>query len=464
MRKNEQRPCKIWLWLGLILIWASAAGDSTAAPAAPAAKAATAFPLKLSNDRRHLVDQKGTPFLYHADTPWMIFLKLTVAEAREYITRRREQGFNTLQVQLTGFLGMTNRAGDRPFAGPPLEPDFSQPNERFFAQVDEVIQEAARQGMLLAIAPLWSGCCGEGWAGRGPEGEIKPLNRHGPAAAAEFGRWLGRRYQRFDHLLWILGGDNDPHNARPEIRALGQGLKQGAPNHLITYHAASSHSSTDVWPADEPWLDVAMVYTYFRGFNKAWNKNQPDVYEVAHAEYAKIPVRPFFLGESTYEGEHGAWGSAHQARKQAWWALLGGAFGHAYGSPNWNFPAQWREVMELEGAHTLRHLRTLLESLAWSTLVPDLQNVVAIEGRGTPASNDYTVTALARDGAFSLSYLPSPRALTIDLSKLAGARASARWFHPARGEFTPAGEFTEKRPHSFEPPGPGDWVLLIEGR
>jgi hypothetical protein len=52
-------------------------------------------------------------------------------------------------------------------------------------------------------------------------------------------------------------------------------------------------------------------------YTSAWNKNQPDVYEVSHAEFAKVPVRPFVLGESTYEGEHGALGSALQARKQA---------------------------------------------------------------------------------------------------------------------------------------------------
>ena len=204
--------------------------------------------------------------------------------------------------------------------------------------------------MLLAIAPAWSGCCGEGWAGKEKDGAPKPLNTNGAEKSRELGRWLGQRYGKFDNVMWILGGDNDPNNAREEIRALGLGLKDTAPRQLITYHAASSHSSTDVWPADEPWLDVSMVYTYFRGFNKAWNKNQPDVYEVSHAEFAKLPVRPFFLGESTYEGEHGDWGSAVQARKQAYWCVLGGGFGHAYGSPNWNFPTNWREVLELPGA------------------------------------------------------------------------------------------------------------------
>ena len=42
--------------------------------------------------------------------------------------------------------------------------------------------------------------------------------------------------------------------------------------------------------------------------------------------------------------------------------MLGGGFGHAYGSPNWNFPKNWREVLELPGANSLKHLRALLES------------------------------------------------------------------------------------------------------
>jgi hypothetical protein len=425
-------------------------------------QAAPAFPLKVSENRRHLVDQGGAPLLYHADTPWMLFTKLSESGAKEYIARRKAQGFTALQVMLTGFLGMTNLAGDLPFAGTPPEQDFARPNEKFFAHVDGVVAEAQRQGMLLAIAPAWSGCCGEGWAGKEKNGTLKPLNLNGAEKARELGRWLGKRYGKFDNVMWILGGDNDPNNARAEIRALGLGLKGTAPRQLITYHAASTHSSTDVWPADERWLDVSMVYSYFRGFNKAWNKNQPDVYEVSHAEFAKVPVRPFFLGESTYEGEHGAWGSAVQARKQAYWCVLGGGFGHAYGSPNWNMPNHWREVLELPGANSLKHLRALLEARPWWKLIPDLNNVVAVEGRGAFATNDYAVTALADDGSFALSYLPTKRALTIDLTKVSGARVVASWFNPRTGETTRIGEFTDKKRRAFEPPADGDWVLVLD--
>ena len=434
---------------------------SQAAPANGMA-AEPSFPLSLSEDRRHLVDARGQPFLYQADTPWMLFLKLSQDDGKEYIARRKEQGFTALQVQLTGFLGMTNLAGDLPFAGAPPDQDLARPNESFFTHVDRVVGEANRQKMLLSIAPLWSDCCGVGWAGKGKDGSLKPVNVNGPVKMREFGRWLGKRYGKFDNVMWILGGDNDPNNAREEIRALGLGLKDAAPRQLITYHAASTHSSTDVWPANEAWLDVVMVYSYFRGFNKAWNKDQPDIYEISYAEYVKIPVRPFFLGESTYEGEHGAWGSALQARKQAWWCLLGGGCGHAYGSLNWNIPANWREILELPGANSLRHLRTLLESRPWWKLVPDTNNVVAVEGRGPFAANDYAVTALAADGSFSISYLPTKRRLVIDLGRLVGARLTASWFNPRTGELTHVGEFTEKPKQPFEPTAEGDWVLLVE--
>ncbi len=441
------------LLAALLVCAAGSFGDLTAEPK---------FPLKVGENRRHLVDQAGTPFLYQADTPWMLFTKLTEAEAKDYIARRKEQGFTALQVMLTGFLGMTNLAGDRPFAGTPPEQDFARPDDKFFVHVDRVVAEARRQGLMLAIAPAWSGCCGEGWAGKEKDGAPKPLNANGAEKSRDLGRWLGERYRKYDNVMWILGGDNDPDNARAEIRALGLGLKDTAPHQLITYHAASTHSSTDVWPADEPWLDVSMVYSYFRGFDKAWNKDQPDIYEVSHAESTKIPVRPFFLGESTYEGEHGDWGSALQARKQAYWCVLGGGFGHAYGSPDWNMPANWREVLELPGADSLKHLRTLLGSRPWWKLIPDVNNVVAVEGRGAFATNDQTVTGLADDGSFALSYLPTRRPLTIDLSKVSGAKVTASWFNPRTGEATSVGSITEKKRRQFQPPADGDWVLVLE--
>ena len=124
--------------------------------------AAPAFPLKASPNGSYLVDAKNEPFFYHADTPWMLLLKLNPAEAEEYLKDSQTKGFTALQIKLTGFMDMKNRAGQSPFEG---TYDLSRPNEAYFAHADAIIQKASDMGFLLAIAPLWSGCCGEGWAG-----------------------------------------------------------------------------------------------------------------------------------------------------------------------------------------------------------------------------------------------------------------------------------------------------------
>lgn len=425
----------------------------------------TAFPLSISENKRYLIDSAGKPFFYQADTAWMLLFKLDAAQAEEYLKNRKAKGFNAIQMMLTGFLDMKNLAGQLPFEG---DHDFARPNEAFFTHADGVIGMASDLGMLLAIAPAWSGCCGEGWAGKAKNGSPKPLNQNGTAKCRQYGRWLGQRYKQFDHILWILGGDNDPDNAREEIRQIGLGLKETASHHLITFHAASSHSSTDVWPADEPWLDVSMVYTYFRGFNKAWNKNQPDVYEVSHAEFAKSPIRPFFLGESTYEGEHDDWGSALQARKQAYWCVLGGGFGHAYGSPNWNFPNNWRKIMEQPGANSMKYVPQLFESLPWWTLVPDVQNAIVVEGHGQGVANNSVTAARTSDGSLALIYLPASRPITVDLRKVSGP-VEARWYDPTNGVFQSieGSPFPNEGRRSFDPPeknraGDGDWVLMLQ--
>lgn len=141
--------------------------------------------------------------------------------------------------------------------------------------------------------------------------------------------------------------------------------------------------------------------------------------------------------------------------------MLGG-FGHAYGSPNWNLPDNWRQVLELPGTGTMKHLRTLLESKPWWKLVPDVNHTVAVDGRGAFAAKDYAVTARAGDGSFALSYLPSKLTLTVDLSQFAGPRVDAAWFNPRTGDNTGIGKYTEKKHHAFDPPAEGDWVLMLD--
>jgi hypothetical protein len=414
---------------------------------------AFSLPLKVSPNGRYLADGQGKPFLYHADTGWMLFMHPKAAEALRYLQARKAQGFTVIQVMLTGFADTTNWAGERPFRE---KDDLAQPNEAYFRHVDWVLRQADSQGLVVGIAPLWVGCCGEGWGGKGAA-----IQRNGPEKSRQYGRYVGNRYKRFNNVLWIIGGDNDPHHNREALRELARGIKETAPRQLITYHAASSHSSTDVWES-EPWLDFSMVYTYFRGFPKAWNQVQPDVYEVSYREYRKAPVRPFILGESTYEGEHGAMGSARQARKQAYWAVLSGATGHAYGSPVWAFPKDWATYLDLPGAKSLSHLAALFSTLPWHTLVPDIAGELLTEGSGAYAGNEYAVSAIADDGRLAVTYLPAGRPVTVNLSRLRGKTVRATWFNPRTGGRKRVDPFTSRAKATLTAPDAEDWVLLLE--
>ena len=288
--------------------------------------------------------------------------------------------------------------------------------KQYFDHVEWVIQQADSLGLLIAIVPLWAGCCGEGYGGKGAVGPTSIMFVNGPVKSKAFGEYIGKRFSKYNNIMWILGGDIDPFEDRETMDQLALGIKSQAPHHLITYHASSSHSSTDVWE-NASWLDVVMTYTYFRGFNKAWNKNQPDVYEVNFKEYAKTPVKPFFLGESTYEGEHDAWGSAVQARKQAYWSVLSGGTGNAYGTPMWNFPVNWKTFLELPGGNSLQHFFTLFHSRPWYRIVPDSTSKIIVEGQGVYAQNDYAVACSDEKGKFIIAYIPSGRSFKINTEK-----------------------------------------------
>lgn len=377
------------------------------------------FPLRSRGAQ--LVDAQGEPFFYQADTAWQIFFNQSLDAADWYFAERKRQGYTAIQVQLTGFLNQPDLAGRLPFDG---DHDFTRPNEAFFRHVEAYLDLALSHGLLVAIAPLWSCCCGTGWAGTFEDGSPRPLNRQGPAVAREFGRWVGQRFARYPHLLWILGGDNDPFNAYEEIVALAEGLKAGHPTALATYHASSTHSSTDVFP-DAPWLDVSMTYTYHRFHRGAWNKVQPDVYEVNLLERRKPNPRPFFLGESTYEGEHGEFGSPSQVRKQAYWSTLTGAIGHAAGTANWHM--RMPVDTPFPGIASLRHLADLVREVGTSAFFPD--DEILVDPSLGWAANDAAIGARNPVTGTGILYVPSPRELI-----LTKVPKRAEWVDPTSGE------------------------------
>lgn len=415
------------------------------------------FPLHASENGRYLVDAEKQPFFYQADTPWMMLLQLTVPEAEEYMKDRKAKGFSALQIMMTGFLDMKNREGQLPF-GP--ENDLTKPNEKFFAHADKIIQKAADLNLYLMIAPMWSGCCGEGWAGKAKNGDPKPLNLNGPENAIAWGRWLGKRYAKHKHIGWMMGGDKNPDDSHELIRQIARGIHESAPDDLITVHNSPTNSSAKFYD-DQPWLTLNSGYTY------------AEVHEHILAEWQRPgKPRPIILSESGYEHESNdkRGGSTHRIRRQAYGAILSGALGgHAYGHRDlWRVNDKWRTGLQDPGSAQMAHVSQLFTSHAWWTLVPESADAFVTQGRGKKGANTYLTAARSADGSLAIIYIPESQPFTIDLALMKGSTA-ASWFDPTDGSMTPipAQPSLPRETFEFTPPGKNadgdsDWLLLLE--
>ena len=73
--------------------------------------------ITVSPNKRFL-EKDGKPYLYLADTAWTMLQRLSKEEIIFYLDRRKQQGFNTIQVsaisELEG-LRVPNREGHLPF-------------------------------------------------------------------------------------------------------------------------------------------------------------------------------------------------------------------------------------------------------------------------------------------------------------------------------------------------------------
>ncbi|MBV9945487.1 MAG: DUF4038 domain-containing protein [Myxococcales bacterium] len=429
----------------------SADSASEAAPAGPLPRPA-AFPLRLSPDRRYVVDWKGEPFLVQGDAAWSLIAKLTDEDAETYLEDRRRRRFDAVLVSLIEHKFTSrppaNAYGQAPFARPG---DFTAPNEAYFAHADGVLRRAAGKGIAVFLVPAYLGQKGE------DEGWYQEMRRAGPDALRAYGRYVGQRYASFDNIVWVLGGDYTPPSEGIAIeRAFGEGLREAdAGRHLMTAHWDAEMSALDLPdPTITSWLDLDTTYTY-----------RP-VYEKSLADWRRPGGRPHILIETTYEREHDS--TPRQIRAQAYGALLTGAVGQFFGSgPIWGFWS-WRAALGARGSVDMTHVRELFDGLPWTLLVPDDPNQILLAGSGERGTNDFALLASARDGSLAVAYVPTRRSITLDLSRL-HMPLRARWYDPTSGTSSPAAGSPYATPAAtvFATPGPNaggdpDWVLVLE--
>jgi hypothetical protein len=418
----------------------------------PAARAVS-YPLKVSANRRYLVDQENFPFFYTADTCWTLLSYLSVDDAKKVIDIRRSQGFNTIQTILTPFSIDATGARGSPFNGT----DITSPIDSYWASVDEIIKYAQTQGMLLYVVPLWM-------SGNGGSGCDDGVCVQAPTVEAmtTYMTWVGKRYTSQPNIVWVMGGDDEVFRNR-EVKVAGsQALRAADPNHLMTYHPRSIEFGFN----NEPWHD-------FTAFQKN-DIEAPFAYEQIREAAAAEPIKPVLDAEPPYEPDpamqDGDVVTPKVNRRFGWWAALAGAMGVTYGGPKaaWKIgkvPIDWTALQRTQAAQTA-NIRRVLAPFPWYWLSPDWDNTVVTGGRGTYGREDYAVAARGDDGSMIVAFAPSARTFTVDLSKLREP-GRAQWYDPVSG--APVGnpvDVGNTGSQDFQTPGVNaggddDWALVV---
>ena len=439
--------------------------------------------LKVSENGRFLSKEDGTPFFYLGDTAWELFHRLNREEATEYLRNRAEKGFTVIQAVVLAEIG--GLYIPNPYGHLPLENlDPTRPIEAYFEHVDFIVDQAERLGLYIGMLPTWGDKVNKKW-GAGPE-------IFNPENAEAYGEYLGRRYKD-KPIIWILGGDRPVENERHRAiwNAMARGLAKGdGGNHLMSYHPSGWNTSAK-WFHDADWLDFNMHQSGHSSHNSPNWKFTQETYQLA-------PVKPTLDGEPCYEDlpvrfwefekddMRGAltpeaadtlfnlgWFDDYDVRKAAYWSLLAGACGHTYGNNNiWQMYApgrkanvycrsNWREAMNHPGATQMGYVRKLFESHPFLLLEPDNTLVSNDPGEGPGKM----MAARASDGSYAYCYTPAGQPVRVNMKKMAGKRARARWYDPRNGKFIPIGKFETSEARAFTPPAtgaPNDWVLVLD--
>jgi hypothetical protein len=414
------------------------------APVAPAPEAI--FPLAVHASGRYLVNAQGDPFLMVGDTAWYMDTMLTDAEIVTYLDDRQARGFNTVLVNLlNNFAGVLappqNRNGIQPFT---TTNDFTAPNDAFYADwIARIAQPAAARGIMLVVVVMYLGAEGldEWWP---------VMSTKTTTVMQNYGAYLAGKFAAVPNIMWSLGGDWYDPAVDTRTEALQAGLATGAPDRLFTYHGEPLLSSRACFPSAS-WLDVDWVYAYTN-----------HVAELANS-YAATPAKPMAMMEAEYEdGTHAP--SDVQLRWIAWQSLLRGGMGHIFGNDtiygfNLYGGTAWTLLLGDNGSVNMTRYGAFFAGLEWWKLVPDLTQTVLTAGWSS--GTDAAACAVASDDSFAVAYVPSSRAMTLDMTEFSGPNVLCRWFNPFTGAYTAIGTYANTGSQVFTP-GAGDWALLMQ--
>ena len=391
-------------------------------------------PVRVSDNGRYFVDQKGDPVFWLGTTQWQLFREYTQEEARTILAKTKARGFTFVQVMLMGVGDGTqpNVYGEKAW----IDDNPLTPNEAYFKNVDAVVRIARENNVVISMTLFHQ-----------RYREHITLDN-----ARAWGHWVAARYKEVPTIVWSMTPEATEEFV-PILRELAAGLREGdGGTHLITFKPDPAPYSSSFIHQEE-WLDFDSMQTW---------KSVELIYPMVTKDYHLEPVKPVLMAEGAYErgSEYGFDVTPLWIRRQAYYSYLAGAH-HTYGhNDSWRVLPTWKQALDAPGATQLGLLkRIFLERYQWWYLVPD-QSILASGGK--TRGKVLNLAARHKDGQWVMVYLGSKTSFSVNMNKItAGDKADAFWIDPRSGESTAIGRYSNTGVQSFSTPESWEDALLV---
>ncbi|MGX6979382.1 apiosidase-like domain-containing protein [Vagococcus elongatus] len=340
--------------------------------------------ISVNADGRTL-SKNGNRFFYLADTCWSAFTSIEEKEWHYYLEKRKEQGFNTLQINI---LPQWDRSLGK-FDLLPFSIDekgafnFERINQAYFERAEKMCEIATDNGFSLALVVLWSNYVYGTWASKlDEEKNIIP-----PESLTKYFEIVSDTFNQFSPIYFISGDTDFPNDKTVQTYDYAlEYFKNESPECLKTLHIRGRYEEI---PASL--VEKIDIYLYQSGHNSTF-LNMP--YHLAKVFYDKNPKKPIINSEPCYEQmgySRNVYGRFLQfdVRKAAWQSVLSGACaGISYGAHGiWSWqgldgnysssageafdlPLLWQDALKLPGSWDYGFLLNLLELFKVGNLVP----------------------------------------------------------------------------------------------
>ena len=301
-------------------------------------------PVYADTPGRFLRTASGHPFPILGRAAWGL-LNLSVVDRQIFWADTVPKGYNAIEIPIpmcdsaVSPNGPKTSAGDYPFTkrldGQSWNgsitytdinneaPDFTQPNEPFWAFVDVLLTECQLRNLLVMMFPAYVGYA----AGNGNSGWMREMVANGATRMQTYGAWIATRYRTYPNVVWLLGGDygsgsNSGTFTSSQLAvesALITGLTSVAPVKLMAAQWSDPTNGTDA-PTVGPLMTLSGAYSSRDSAGVA-------VQGRGRSAYGYSPTQPAFLIEEPYDEDGPDGGntnpySTQPVRRYQWWGWL----------------------------------------------------------------------------------------------------------------------------------------------